>query len=181
MTPTQANAFAERFREAPGWQWMPGMLFTNYSGENGSYDERVLAVVLGAPTIPNQKLLVTSTSYEHGPFPGNLFDTVPDGCCDARDAVPVITDPTTLACILWLITEHHRESRAREVKALRDAISVRFTMDRYGTPEWDAATNAVLRQSGAVAAYYSRAITTIASDGWTYDLYRAALACLEAT
>ena len=137
-------------------------------------------MVLGAPTIPNQVLLVISLDYDHDADPRHAY-TVPDGCCDARDAVPLLTDPTTSACILWLIAERNRTSRAREVKALMDAAPVRLTMDRYGTPEWDAATQVVLRHSGAVAAYYSRALATITSDGWTFDFYRAALACLEAT
>ena len=160
MNPTQANHLAERFREAPGWTWMPGMLCA--SGERTVRIRSVSGVVL----------LIEEGDFWHA-----------DDDVAAKDAVPLLTDPTTSACILWLISERNRTSRAREVKALMDAVPARMMLDRNGTAdvEWDAATQAVLRHSGAVAAYYSHALATITSDGWTFDFYRAALACLEAT
>lgn len=133
MTNTQLLALDEvtdRFRNAPGWAWMPGMLFTNYSGENGSYDERVLSTRLGAPTIPNQVLLVTDTGYipdEEADRRAYELQETPDGCVDARDAKPVLSDPTTFSCLLWLGRQQLRKHQARQLQILRNAAPIRMT------------------------------------------------------
>jgi hypothetical protein len=81
MTPKEAAALARRAVACPRWRWMPGMVTT--------YGQRIARVDDDGYTV----------AYTRG---GHLQTVEPD-------ALPDLTDPATLGCLLALVREAWRE------------------------------------------------------------------------
>lgn len=81
MTPKEATALARRAVACPRWRWMPGMVTT--------YGQRIARVDADGYTV----------AYYRG---GHLQLVEPD-------ALPDLTDPATLGCLLALVREAWRD------------------------------------------------------------------------
>lgn len=99
MTP-ELEALARRAVACPRWRWMPGML--------DQYDRRVLDVNtgrnLGVPVWWTDA--VGGDCYE-------MYEDPDRARIEWSDAVPVLSDPATLGCLLALVREAWIEPLAR--------------------------------------------------------------------
>ena len=84
MTPKEAAALARRAIACPRWRWMPGMVTT--------YGQRIARVDADGYTVAYQR--------------GGHLQTV------EADALPNITDPATMGCLLALVREAYNDSFA---------------------------------------------------------------------